>query len=195
MPPYNNTRKSAKSAGGVNTIKTSDTVKVLITPEVPKAPKVPKTPKMPETSKTSKVSPKLSKVSKASKASKASQGGKGCKRVQARRRQSQTAPPRRAYVRQTFPLSNVRGSQEEAAKHPPSTTLGATPGRIGKKLKRLPLAPDHLLRFPQVNHRYLDSRGNILFDNRYELSIQKQTRRPSKPPTSSPKPVAQEPNT
>ncbi|KID76735.1 keratinolytic protein, partial [Metarhizium brunneum ARSEF 3297] len=174
--------KRPKVGRGVNTTKASNTAKV---------------PKVNKITKVSKVSKKVSKVSK--KVSKDDGKGKGCKSARAKKLPSTARPPRE-HARQTFPLSNVRGCPhaEDDAEHaghaghadaatiapaprpgPPATPPGSRRSNIASKIKRLRMAPDHLLQFPQVNHRYLSAQGRILFDNRYEV--------PPSPPADSPK--------
>ncbi|KJK91219.1 hypothetical protein H633G_04967 [Metarhizium anisopliae BRIP 53284] len=164
--------KPPKVGRGVNTTKASNTAK---------APKV---------NKVNKIT-KITKVSK--KVSKDNGKGKGCKSARAKKLPSTARPPRE-HARQTFPLSNVRGCPhaEDDAEHadaatiapaprpdPPATPPGSRRSNIASKIKRLRMAPDHLLQFPQVNHRYLSAQGRILFDNRYEVHLS--------PPADSPK--------
>ncbi|EFY90380.1 keratinolytic protein [Metarhizium acridum CQMa 102] len=157
------TPKCPQSGRGVNTTKASNTAKV---------------PKVKGVNRVDKVTKVTKKVSK--------DDGKGCKSARAKQQPDIVRPPRE-HARQTFPLSNVRGCpQTDAATiapaprpDPPATPPGNGRSNIASKIKRLRMAPDHLLKFPQVNHRYLSSQGKILFDNRYEVS-------PS-PPEASPK--------
>lgn len=168
-------------------------------PKRPKAGRGVNTTKASTTAKVSKVN-KITKVSK--KVSKDDGKGKGCKSARAKKLRSTARLPRE-HARQTFPLSNVRGCPhaEHDAEHaghaghaehadaatiapaprpdPPATPPGSRRSNIASKIKRLRMAPDHLLQFPQVNHRYLSAQGRILFDNRYEV--------PLSPPADSPK--------
>ncbi|KHO01846.1 keratinolytic protein [Metarhizium album ARSEF 1941] len=118
---------------------------------------------------------KPSNTARTAKVSKPPRDGKGSKSARARQQPDDARPPRHR-AHQTFPLSNVRGCpQTDAAtiappprQDPPATPPGARRNHVASRLKRLRMAPDYLLKFPRVNHRYLSSRGQILFDNRYE---------------------------